>query len=143
MELLEGLDFATLIQRFGPVPPERAIFLLRQACESLAEAHLTGLVHRDVKPANLYACRLGLHHDFVKVLDFGLVKSSVGTVDTQLTVTQGAVGTPAFMAPELLAGGNERDGCADLYALGCVAIGSSPETSCSPGRPRSRSPSPT
>ena len=75
MDLLDGLDLETLVRRFGPVPPERAIHLLAQACDSLAEAHATGLVHRDVKPANIVACRWGLKWDFVKVLDFGLVKA--------------------------------------------------------------------
>ena len=74
MELLEGFSLQALVDRFGPVPPERAVRLLRQACHSLDEAHAAGLVHRDVKPANLFVCRLGLDLDFVKVLDFGLVK---------------------------------------------------------------------
>jgi len=76
MELLEGLDLETLVRRFGPVPPERAIHILVQACDSLAEAHASGLVHRDVKPANIVACHWGLKWDFVKVLDFGLVKAT-------------------------------------------------------------------
>src|SRR4029453_6259023 len=74
MELLEGYSLQALVDRFGPVPPARAVHLLEQACHSLAEAHAAGLVHRDVKPANLFVCRLGLDVDFVKVLDFGLVK---------------------------------------------------------------------
>ena len=75
MELLEGLDLFSLVQRFGPLPAERAIAVLRQACRSLGEAHAAGLLHRDIKPHNLYLCRLGLDFDVVKVLDFGLVKS--------------------------------------------------------------------
>ncbi len=75
MELLDGIDLETLVRRFGPVPPERAIHLLIQACDSLAEAHATGLVHRDVKPANMLTCHWGLKWDFVKMLDFGLVKT--------------------------------------------------------------------
>ncbi len=74
MELLSGRDLESLVREFGPVPPDRALFLLRQVCHSLAEAHARGLVHRDIKPANIYVCRLGLEYDFVKVLDFGLVK---------------------------------------------------------------------
>ena len=72
MELLEGFDLETLVHRFGRVPPERALYLLEQACHSLAEAHEGGLIHRDVKPANIYVCRYGLDWDFVKLLDFGL-----------------------------------------------------------------------
>ena len=74
MELLDGLSLETLVRRFGPVAPARAVHLLRQACHSLGEAHASGLIHRDIKPANIFTCRLGPDVDFVKVLDFGLVK---------------------------------------------------------------------
>ena len=74
MELLDGLDADTLLRRFGPTPPERAVFLLRQVCHSLSEAESCGLVHRDIKPANIFLCRYGEEFDFVKVLDFGIVK---------------------------------------------------------------------
>jgi serine/threonine protein kinase len=122
MELLEGLDLETLVRRFGPVPPERAIHLLSQACESLADAHAAGLIHRDVKPANILACHWGLKWDFVKVLDFGLVKAqwSVGG-DERLTNEGMVAGTPAYMAPEAALGGRELDARVDLYGLGCVA----------------------
>jgi serine/threonine-protein kinase len=122
MELLEGLDLKTLVERFGPVPPARAVHLLRQACDSLGDAHESGLIHRDVKPANLFACRRGRAYDFVKVLDFGLVKDTGAREEehTQLTMQGVVSGTPAFMAPELAAGSAAVDGRADLYALGCV-----------------------
>ena len=122
MELLEGLDLETLVRRFGPVPPERAIHLLIQACDSLAEAHAVGLVHRDVKPANIIACHWGLKWDFVKVLDFGLVKAmwTMGE-DDQLTSEGAITGTPAYMAPEAALGGRDLDARVDLYGLGCVA----------------------
>ena len=74
MELLEGLDADRLVRRFGPVPAERAVHLLGQVCHSLSEAESCGLVHRDIKPANIFLCRYGEDCDFVKVLDFGLVK---------------------------------------------------------------------
>ena len=74
MELLTGRDLESLVREFGPIPADRAMFLLRQVCHSLAEAHERGLIHRDMKPANIYVCRMGLDYDFVKVLDFGLVK---------------------------------------------------------------------
>ena len=75
MEYLEGMDLGQMVDRFGPMRPDRAILFLRQACRSLAEAHDHGLVHRDIKPANLFAARLGEEFDFLKVLDFGMVKA--------------------------------------------------------------------
>ena len=122
MELLQGMDLETLVNREGPLPAKRVIHILRQVCESLEEAHASGLVHRDIKPANIHVGRLGLQQDFVKVLDFGLVKS-VGRVsgeDSMATAAGLTPGTPAYMAPEI-ALGEEVDGRADLYALGCVA----------------------
>src|SRR5262245_49979771 len=122
MELLAGRDLESLVREFGPVPADRTLFLLRQACHSLADAHARGLVHRDVTPANIYVCRMGLEYDFVKVLDFGLVKfneqSAVGP--TLMTGKHMTTGTPAFMAPEMILEG-EVDQRADVYALGCVA----------------------
>jgi serine/threonine-protein kinase len=122
MELLEGFSLQTLVDRFGPVPPARAVSLLRQACHSLAEAHAAGLVHRDVKPANLFVCRLGLDVDFVKVLDFGLVKTrGVAAFGGESLTIEGAfTGTPGYMPPEVAVGA-DIDGRADIYALGCVA----------------------
>src|SRR5262249_60915663 len=103
------------------VAAARAIYLLRQVCESLEEAHVRGLVHRDIKPANIHVGRLGLRYDFVKVLDFGLVKSIANAVtDQSLETAAGTTpGTPAYMAPEMVTGGTV-DGRADIYALGCV-----------------------
>jgi hypothetical protein len=121
MELLEGIDFEKLVERFGPQPPGRVVSLLIQMCDSLAEAHHGGLIHRDIKPRNVFLCRLGLTYDFVKVLDFGLVKSFARTGDTGLTADAAIVGTPAFMAPEMATGRAPVDGRADIYSLGCVA----------------------
>ena len=126
MELLDGLDADTLVRRFGPVAPERAIYMLRQVCHSLTEAGLYGLVHRDIKPANIFLCRYGAEYDFVKVLDFGLVKTLDGpTPDAgsgpALTREDLIQGTPAFMAPEQALGGATLDGRTDIYATGCVA----------------------
>ena len=124
MELLDGLDLDTLVKRHGPVPAERAIYLLRQICHSLAEAEACGLVHRDIKPANVLVCRYGGDYDFVKVLDFGIVKStSAAPIDGGLLATRDNVphGTPAFIAPEQALGGASFDHRADLYAAGCVA----------------------
>jgi serine/threonine protein kinase len=123
MELLEGYSLQALVGRFGPICPERTVHLLIQACRSLEEAHAAGLVHRDIKPANLFTCRLGLEVDFLKVLDFGLVKIPWGGLRGAEDITrQGTfIGTPAFMPPEVALGGEPIDGRADLYALGCVA----------------------
>jgi eukaryotic-like serine/threonine-protein kinase len=122
MELLTGRDLDSLVRQFGPVPAARALFLLRQVCHSLADAHSRGVVHRDVTPSNIYVCRLGLEYDFVKVLDFGLVAfddpRDMGT--TMGTAGHTTTGTPAFMAPEIILEG-AVDQRADVYALGCVA----------------------
>jgi len=121
MELLDGYTLQSLVDEFGPQSPSRTIHILRQACRSLAEAHQLGLVHRDVKPSNLMVCRMGTEVDFVKVLDFGLVKSHRGPKDAQLTAPELTAGTPAFMPPEAIDGVAALDQRADLYALGCVA----------------------
>ena len=125
MELLAGRDLESMVREFGPLPANRAIHLLRQVCHSLADAHARGLVHRDIKPANIYVCRMGLEYDFVKVLDFGLVKfndkSASTPQETMLTANNTTTGTPAFMAPEVILGQNDVDRRADVYALGCVA----------------------
>ncbi|MEO8139237.1 MAG: serine/threonine-protein kinase, partial [Gemmatimonadota bacterium] len=121
MELLDGLTLEALVREKGPLPAGRVIHILRQVCESLEEAHVSGLVHRDIKPANIHLGRLGLRWDYVKVLDFGLVKS-VATMESEDSYgTQAGLtpGTPAYMAPETLSG-EAVDGRADLYALGCV-----------------------
>jgi len=124
MELLDGLDLESLVKRFGPVSAGRTVYMIRHACRSLGEAHLRGLIHRDVKPSNIFTCRLGLNVDFVKVLDFGLVKHKEGDEHAPtvlLTQPDVATGTPAFMAPEMALGEKTVDGRADIYALGCVA----------------------
>ncbi|MCA9694855.1 MAG: serine/threonine protein kinase [Myxococcales bacterium] len=118
MELLDGLDLAELVERDGPQPPARVAYILAQACLSLQEAHARGLVHRDIKPANIFLCRLGAELDVVKVLDFGLVASTARKEGA--TLDEGIVGTPAFMAPEMVLGVDAVDGEADIYALGCV-----------------------
>ena len=112
----------SLLQRFGPQPAERAIYLLRQVCHSLSEAESCGLVHRDIKPANIFLCRYGEEYDFVKVLDFGIVKRAREEPARDPTETQenAVQGTPAFIAPEQ-AMGLALDGRADIYATGCVA----------------------
>jgi serine/threonine-protein kinase len=123
MELLTGRNLESLVRDFGPMPADRVLFLLRQVCHSLADAHARGMVHRDIKPANIYACRMGLEYDFVKLLDFGLVK--VRTRDARgqslMTLERRTTGTPAYMAPEIALGEADVDRRADVYACGCVA----------------------
>jgi serine/threonine-protein kinase len=124
MELLHGLSLEALVRRFGPIPTGRAIYLLRQVCHSLGEAHDSGLIHRDVKPANIHVSRIGpsFEYDFVRVLDFGLVKSrdSRQQEALELTAVGMATGTPAYMAPESALGKADVDARADIYCLGCV-----------------------
>jgi serine/threonine-protein kinase len=123
MELLDGVDTEALVRRFGPVPPPRTISLLSQVCHSLSEAHARGLVHRDIKPANVFLCRQGEDVDFVKVLDFGLVKALTDAPDATPMLTQKHTvhGTPAFIAPEQALGRPDVDGRVDIYATGCLA----------------------
>ncbi len=121
MELLNGIDLESLVSRFGPVPPERAAYLLMQVCHSLEEAHSHGLIHRDIKPSNIFSCRMGLEVDFVKVLDFGLAKDITSTGSANLTAPDAAAGTPAYIAPEIVRGDVAVDHRVDIYAIGCVA----------------------
>ncbi len=124
MELLEGVDADALIKRFGPIPSERVVHILRQICHSLSEAESLGVVHRDIKPANIFLCRYGEDYDFVKVLDFGLAKAvhdSSSNTETAITIENVIQGTPAFIAPEQALGGDDVDGRADIYSTGCVA----------------------
>jgi serine/threonine-protein kinase len=120
MELLDGIDLETLVKKYGPQSPARVVSILRQVCRSLTDAHRHGLIHRDIKPTNIFLCRMGNEYDFVKVLDFGLVKV-LDEAETQLTVQGTTTGTPAYIAPEIALGNSPVDGRADIYSLGCVA----------------------
>jgi serine/threonine protein kinase len=127
MELLDGLDTERFVNRYGPMSAGRVIHVIRQVCHSLSEAESVSLVHRDIKPANVVLCRYGEDYDFVKVLDFGIVKAihERGTNDgtptaTALTVEHIVRGTPAFIAPEQALGGQSVDHRADIYATGCL-----------------------
>jgi eukaryotic-like serine/threonine-protein kinase len=122
MELLDGIDLQTIVERFGPMHSGRVAKILLGVAASLNEAHKAGMVHRDIKPKNLILAKLGLEYDFVKVLDFGLVKSKYLEDDAKLLTMDGtATGTPAYLAPEIAMGEKQIDGRADLYSLGCVA----------------------
>ena len=131
MELLDGLDLETLVRQYGPLPAERVVHLLRQVCSSLQDAHGNGLVHRDIKPANVVVSRAGTTFDFVKVLDFGLVKLDSraecrGRCRQPQRRGQLPSGTPAFMAPEVVLGVADTDHRVDLYALGVSGTGCLP-----------------
>jgi serine/threonine-protein kinase len=119
MELLDGLDLDTMVERYGPLGPARTVHVLEQICGALAEAHTRGLVHRDIKPANIFLCHRGGEPDVVKVLDFGLVKDLSG--DKGLTGIDVVAGTPAFLSPEAITAPAEVGPRSDLYALGAVA----------------------
>lgn len=121
MELLDGIDLQTMVERYGPLPAGRVVNILMQVAESLEEAHRAGLVHRDIKPRNLILAKLGLQYDFVKVLDFGLVKTNLVQDASMMTLDGVATGTPAYLPPEIALGESVVDGRADLYSLGCVA----------------------
>jgi serine/threonine-protein kinase len=122
MEYLPGMDLQDLVERHGPLPPERAVHLLRQVCQALREAHGIGLIHRDVKPGNIIACERGGVHDVAKLLDFGLVKSfGAGTDAVKLTADGVFTGSPAFMSPEQARGREDLDARSDIYNVGAVA----------------------
>lgn len=117
MELLRGLSLDELVERFGPLPPPRVVYLLRQVCGALGEAHAAGMVHRDVKPSNIFAAKRGGVCDFVKLLDFGLVRHTEG----HTVADEGKLGgSPQYMAPEQFADYAKADARSDLYAVGAV-----------------------
>ncbi len=131
MELVRGINLLQLVDFDGPLPAGRVVHLLRQACGALAEAHAAGLIHRDIKPANLMICVCGGIPDFVKILDFGLVKdigsvehtreeAAAGGADAALSQDGSFLGTPLYMAPEGMSNPAHVDARADLFALGAV-----------------------
>jgi serine/threonine-protein kinase len=122
MEYLPGMNLEDLVEQCGPMPPERAVYLLRQVCQALREAHAIGLIHRDIKPSNIIACERGKVYDVAKLLDFGLVKSfGLGGDGLNLTQEGTFTGSPAFMSPEQAAGGKQIDARSDVYNIGAVA----------------------
>jgi hypothetical protein len=121
MELLDGADLDRVVKVDGKQPVARVVHVLLQACQALATAHKAGLVHRDIKPGNLFLCRDWGSADLVKVLDFGLVKEMQGAPDAKLTSDGAILGTPLYMAPEMWMKPSGVDGRADIYSLGAVA----------------------
>jgi eukaryotic-like serine/threonine-protein kinase len=122
MEYLDGLNLAEFVEDYGPQPEGRVVNLLIQVCESLAEAHASGLVHRDIKPANIFVTDRGGVPDMVKVLDFGLVRPVVSGDGAVLDAadTEIMVGTPSYMSPEAVESGANADARSDLYSVGAV-----------------------
>jgi eukaryotic-like serine/threonine-protein kinase len=122
MEYLPGLSLQDMVERHGPLPPGRAIHFLRQICAALQEAHSIGLIHRDIKPNNVIACRRGAVYDVAKLLDFGLVVQNIELTrksDSDKLTLQGTIlGSPPFISPEQAMGKNTVDGRADIYSLG-------------------------
>jgi serine/threonine-protein kinase len=122
MEYLPGVNLEQLVSRYGPLPPERAVHLLRQVCSALQEAHNIGLIHRDIKPGNVLVCQRGGRRDVAKLLDFGLVQAhGLKPGEHKLTQEGAIAGTPAYMSPEQAAGKSDLDGRSDIYSLGAVA----------------------
>jgi serine/threonine-protein kinase len=122
MEFLDGIDLEQLVTRFGPQPASRVVHILAQVAGSLGEAHAVGLVHRDVKPANIILCEQRGVYDTAKVVDFGLVKdlTRLGSALLTLSGSSSIVGTPLYLAPEAISAPDKIDARADLYALGAV-----------------------
>jgi serine/threonine-protein kinase len=120
MEYLPGLDLHQLVARAGPLPPGRAVYFLRQISAALHEAHALGLIHRDVKPSNILVTERGGRADFLKLLDFGLVRGHEDG-QGQLTQTGFILGTPGYMSPEQAAGETALDARSDIYSVGAVA----------------------
>ena len=123
MELLEGSDLARTIADQGPVAVEVAADWIAQACEALAEAHAAGIVHRDLKPQNLFLARTVGGAAKIKVLDFGVSKSSgtmTGGPGGALTRTSAMLGSPLYMAPEQMRSSRDVDARTDIWALGVV-----------------------
>jgi serine/threonine protein kinase len=121
MEYLDGVNLEVLVKKHGPLPDGRVIPILTQVCGSLAEAHDIGLIHRDVKPANIMLTRCGGLADFVKLLDFGLVKALQTGDQAALTAAGAITGTPEFLSPEAIERPEKLGPRSDLYALGAVA----------------------
>ena len=120
MEYVDGINLEDLVGRHGPMPPGRVVAVLSQVCEALSEAHAVGLIHRDVKPANILLSVRGGRPDFANVVDFGIVKNVAGK-EAGVTADNAAPGTPLYMAPETLQEPGQIDARSDVYSLGATA----------------------
>lgn len=120
MEYLEGSDLAELVQKRGKLPLHEAVDYVLQACEALAEAHSLGIIHRDLKPGNLFLCRRADGSELVKVLDFGISKTTGTGSNPSLTGTSTLLGSPTYMSPEQLSSSKSVDCRTDIWALGII-----------------------
>jgi len=120
MELLRGITIGQCVEGDGPQNQARVVEVMRQICGSLAEAHGMGLIHRDLKPSNIMLCEIGGMLDFVKVLDFGLVRQEKQQEDLALTHVNALTGTPLYMSPEAVDNPDEMDTRSDVYQLGTI-----------------------
>ena len=120
MEYLQGITLERCIEESGPQPEPRVVYIMKQACGSIAEAHAAGMIHRDIKPSNIMLCERGGLFDFVKVLDFGLVRSTEPT-STQITRFEMLTGTPLYLSPEAITDPESLDARGDVYQLGAIA----------------------
>jgi serine/threonine-protein kinase len=120
MEYLPGMNLNELVRQFGPMPAERAVYLMLQAADALTEAHRLDLVHRDLKPANIFSAIRGGHYDVVKLLDFGLAKPMHALGDSGITQEGSITGSPLYMSPEQATGDQEPGAPSDIYSLGAV-----------------------
>jgi serine/threonine protein kinase len=121
MEFLPGLSLSQLVEEYGPLPAARVIYLLQQVCDALGEAHAASLIHRDIKPGNIFAAIRGGYYDVAKLLDFGLAKSVSDVDDVHLTQAGSITGSPLYMSPEQATGDLDSDARGDIYSLGAVA----------------------
>jgi eukaryotic-like serine/threonine-protein kinase len=122
MEYLTGPTLEEIVRAHGPMGGNRTIFVLRQLCGALTEAHLAGLIHRDIKPGNVILCSRGGLHDVAKLLDFGLARiQALDPGSAGMTAPGMIFGTPAFMSPEQAAGRSLLDARSDIYSLGALA----------------------
>ncbi|MCA9626729.1 MAG: serine/threonine protein kinase [Myxococcales bacterium] len=120
MEWIDGMDLQSLVKREGRLPPARVAYLLAQVCGALSEAHELGLIHRDVKPANVMVCQRGRQRDVVKLLDFGLIERIGAGARLRDESPDTVVGTPLYLAPETLTAPERVDARSDLYAVGAL-----------------------
>ena len=131
MELLEGSDFASVLMQRGALSPDEAVAYILQACDAVAEAHALGIVHRDIKPANLFLTQSRGGAPIVKLLDFGISKTSTmadsspsslrsNLADRALTADNETMGSPGYMSPEQIRSPKEVDHRTDVWSLGVV-----------------------